>query len=77
MSRKEELAKPWINFFEKHLTHTKGKYAREPFLLNHDWQREIITDVFGTVKSNGMRKFQTAYVEMGKKNGKALAINTF
>ena len=68
--RRWEKAEPWVRFFEEHLTHTKGKYARDPFLLNHQWQREIILDVFGQVKSNGMRKFQTAYIEMGKKNGK-------
>jgi phage terminase large subunit-like protein len=65
-----KYAEPWVRFFEERLTHTKGKYAKDPFTLDHQWQREIVLDIFGRVKSNGMRKFQTAYVEMGKKNGK-------
>jgi phage terminase large subunit-like protein len=52
------------------LTHTKGQYARKPFTLDLEWQKQIILDVFGTVKSNGMRQYSTCYVEVPKKNGK-------
>lgn len=58
-----------VNFFEKVLTHTKGQYARKPFILP-PWQKKIITDVFGTVRKDGKRQYTTAYVEIPKKNGK-------
>lgn len=51
------------------LTHTKGEYACTPFML-YPWQRQIVVDVFGSIKSNGCRQYSTAYVEIPKKNGK-------
>ena len=65
-----DKAKPWINFFQKRLTHTKGIFAKKPFMLA-PWQRQIVSDLFGTVKSNGLRQYSTAYVEVPKKNGKS------
>lgn len=35
------------------------------------WQDKIINDVFGTVKENGYRQYNTAYVEIPKKMGKS------
>lgn len=52
------------------LSHTKGTWAGKPFELI-DWQEQIIRDVFGTIKSNGYRQFNTAYVEIPKKMGKS------
>ena len=52
------------------LSHTKGTWAGKPFLLI-DWQEQIIRDVFGTLKPNGYRQFNTAYIEIPKKNGKS------
>ena len=52
------------------LSHTKGTWAGKPFLLI-DWQERIIRDVFGTLKPNGYRQFNTAYIEIPKKNGKS------
>lgn len=67
---KEHAARPYVRFFEEKLTHTKGKFARRPFLLP-PWQRQIIVDVFGTLNANGKRRYRTAYVEVPKKNGKS------
>lgn len=47
----------------------------EPFHLQ-DWQAFIIGALFGWKKANGLRRFRRAYIEIGKGNGKALAINT-
>ena len=58
-----------VNFIEN-LCHTKGTWARKKFLLM-DWQEQIIRDVFGTIKPNGYRQFNMAYVEIPKKNGKS------
>ena len=52
------------------LSHTKGTWAGKPFILI-DWQEQIIRDVFGTLKPSGYRQFNTAYIEIPKKNGKS------
>ena len=59
-----------VRFFERRLTHTKGSFSKKPFILT-PWQRKIITDIFGTLKPNGMRRYNTAYIEVPKKNGKS------
>ena len=56
--------------FIQSLCHTKGTWAGKPFDLI-DWQEQLIRDIFGTIKANGYRQFNTAYVEIGKKNGKS------
>ncbi len=61
--------------FIEHLCHTKGKWAGQPFLLL-PWQEQIVRDLFGIVKENGKRQFLTAYIEIPKKNGKQLALDT-
>ncbi len=58
-----------VNFIEC-LSHTKGKWSGKPFELI-DWQEQIIRDIFGTLKSNGYRQFNTAYIEIPKKMGKS------
>lgn len=58
-----------VNFIEC-LCHTKGTWAGKPFLLL-DWQEQIIRDLFGIIKPNGYRQFNTAYIEIPKKNGKS------
>ena len=58
-----------VNFIEC-LSHTKGTWAGEKFELI-DWQEQIIRDLFGVLKPNGYRQFNTAYIEIGKKNGKS------
>lgn len=52
------------------LKHTKGRWRGQPFALL-PWQEQIIRDVFGTMKENGYRQYNTAYVEIPKKNGKS------
>ena len=58
-----------VSFIES-LRHTKGQWYREPFELI-DWQEQIVRDVFGVLKPNGYRQFNTAYVEIPKKMGKS------
>lgn len=65
----EEKAKRTINFINR-LKHTKGRWRGVPFDLL-PWQNEIISDVFGNIKPNGYRQYNTAYVEIPKKNGKS------
>ena len=56
--------------FIQNLRHTKGIWSGKPFTLL-PWQEQIIRDVFGVVKENGYRQFNTAYIEVPKKNGKS------
>ena len=61
--------------FIENLCHTKGRWAGKPFWLL-PWQEQIIRDIFGIVKEDDTRQFRTAYVEIPKKNGKQLALDT-
>ena len=56
--------------FIESLSHTKGTWAGKPFELI-DWQEQIIRDLFGVLKPNGYRQFNTAYIEIPKKQGKS------
>lgn len=56
--------------FIENLCHTKGTWAGKRFELI-EWQEKIIRDLFGTLKPNGYRQFNTAYIEVPKKNGKS------
>ena len=56
--------------FIESLCHTKGIWAGKPFELI-DWQEQIIRDLFGILKPNGYRQFNTAYIEIPKKQGKS------
>ncbi len=64
-----ELADYAVSFIEC-LCHTKGTWAGKPFELI-DWQEQIIRDLFGILKPNGYRQFNTAYIEIPKKQGKS------
>ena len=70
----QEKADRAVRFIEN-LKHTKGRWAGKRFWLL-PWQEQIIRDVFGIVDAHGNRQFRTAYVEIPKKNGKQLALDT-
>lgn len=65
----KEAADFAVAFIES-LCHTKGTWAGKPFELI-DWQEQIIRDLFGILKANGYRQFNTAYIEIPKKQGKS------
>lgn len=65
----KEYADFTVAFIES-LCHTKGTWAGKWFELM-DWQEQIIRDLFGILKPNGYRQFNTAYIEIPKKNGKS------
>ena len=58
-----------VSFIEQ-LRHTKGEFYNQPFELI-DWQERIIRDIFGTIRADGYRQFNTAYIEISKKSGKS------
>ena len=65
----EKRANHAVLFIEQ-LKHTKGVWSGKRFKLL-GWQEEIIRNIFGVIKPNGYRQFNTAFVEIGKKNGKS------
>ena len=64
-----------IDFFENYLIHFKGDVAGEPFTLG-PWQQFIIWNLFGWYRRDDekklwRRRFNTAYVQVAKKNVKS------
>lgn len=70
----KEAADYAVNFIEC-LCHTKGQWAGKPFKLL-PWQEQIVRDLFGVRKKDGYRQFNTAYIEIPKKAGKQVALDT-
>jgi phage terminase large subunit-like protein len=62
--------------FVCHLTHTKGRWAGVPFDLRPWQEHQIIRPIFGRLDQHGHRVVRTAYVEVPRKNGKALDVET-
>jgi phage terminase large subunit-like protein len=56
--------------FINQLKHTKGVWHGKNFTLL-PWQEKIIRDIFGTLKPDGSRRYNTAYIEVPKKAGKS------
>jgi phage terminase large subunit-like protein len=53
-----------------HLKHFTGEFDGKSFILQ-PWQVFIIANLYGFYwKDTGKRRFQTAYIELGRKNGK-------
>lgn len=63
-----------VRFINK-LRHTKGEWKGQPFNLRRE-QEKIVRDIFGTLRPDGARQYRTVYIEIPRKNGKALAIGT-
>jgi len=60
-----------IWYFETKLKHTSGRWAGKPF-IPMDWQGDdIMMPIFGWMNRHGLRRFQTAYIEVPKKSGKS------
>jgi phage terminase large subunit-like protein len=63
-------------FIERICKHTKGRFARSPFILA-DWQRdEIVRPLFGNVRYDSaleawVRTYRIAWIELARKNGKS------
>ena len=69
-SHYDKDAADYAVMFIESLCHTKGTWAGKHFELI-DWQEQIIRDLFGVLKPNGYRQFNTAYIEIPKKQGKS------
>lgn len=67
----QELADRACDFFPRYLVHTKGRQWKGKRFELLPWQRDVISKIFGTVKENGYRQYNTLYCEIPKKNGKS------
>ena len=63
-----------IDFFY-FLRHSKGEWAGQVIRLE-PWQQFVLAMLFGWKRSDGTRRFRTSYLEVARKNGKALALDT-
>lgn len=61
-----------IAFFS-HLRHSTGEWANQPFDLQA-WQTFVIGSLYGWKRTDGLRRFRTAYVEVARKNGKSVLL---
>ncbi len=71
----EDEAQRTVDFFEKLLVHTKGRWARQPFELR-PFQVEIIRPLFGEQMwdeeaEDWVRRYTLAWIEVARKNGKS------
>ena len=68
-SHYDKDAADYAVMFIESLCHTKYLGGKAFELI--DWQEQIIRDLFGVLKPNGYRQFNTAYIEIPKKQGKS------
>lgn len=66
----QDAAAHAIKFFQTLLCFAEGENEGKPFVLQ-PWQQFIIGCLFGWKGADGFRRFRTAYVEIGKGNGKS------
>ncbi len=66
----ESAADHIIAFFEEFLVFYEGSFCDQPFLLTPH-QKFVLGSIFGWMKKDGFRRFRTAYIEMGKGQGKS------
>ena len=64
-----------LKFF-KFFKHSKGEHAGTAFILE-SWQKFIIGNLFGWYRKDGKRRFNYAYVEVPRKNGKTTLASGF
>ena len=60
-----------IDWIEGHCFHTEGPLAPGPLQLE-DWQKAMLSAIFGIVDDKGNRQFREIFLVVGRKNGKSL-----
>lgn len=68
--RFDEMAARIAIVFFGVLKHSKGEWAGQTVQLE-PWQQFVLWVIFGWKKTDGTRRFQTAYLEVARKNGKS------
>lgn len=59
-----------LTFCESFLCLAGGEHEGQPFVLQ-PWQAFLLGSLFGWLGADGYRRFRTAYIEIGKGNGKS------
>lgn len=60
-----------VEYFERVLRHTKGRWADQPFRLA-DWQVEqVIRPLFGELRDDRLRRYRYCFVGVPRKQGKS------
>ena len=68
-------AEKYIMFFSRFLKHSKGTFAGQSFELL-PWQQFVIANIYGWKRSdNHARRYRTAYIQVGRKNGKSTMLS--
>jgi phage terminase large subunit-like protein len=71
----EEKAAHVVEFFQKFLRHSKGRFANKSFTVL-PWQRSLLEDLFGWVRvADDLRRFRVAYISTAKKSGKSTLLS--
>ena len=64
----DQTAREAISFFRL-LKHSKGEWAGRPLTLE-PWQQFVVASLLGWRRTDGTRRYRTAYLEVARKNGK-------
>jgi phage terminase large subunit-like protein len=72
----EAAALEKIQFIETHCRHVEGDLYGQPLILPDVYKEEILKPIFGLKKKNGKRLIRQVYIQMPRKNAKALDIWT-
>lgn len=67
----QKKANQAIKWIESHSFHTEGPLAPGPLKLE-DWQKAMVSALFGIVDKNGTRQFREILLVVARKNGKSL-----
>lgn len=67
-------ADAYIQFFQKAVKHTVGVHAGKPF-DPLPWQQFILWNIYGWHTEAGTRRFNYAFISVGRKNGKTTLIS--
>lgn len=61
-----------VRFAARYLRHMKGRWAGQPFVLEHWQEWEIVRPLFGIVeRDTGLRWYREALIGLARKNGKS------
>jgi phage terminase large subunit-like protein len=69
----KEAARPGA-FIERFCRQSQGRWANKPLVLL-EWQTDFLRRLFGWRREDGRRRFERAYLEVAKKNGKSTMLS--
>ena len=75
----KKVAETACNFFPKYLHHTKGRWGPRKGKLGErfellPWQTELVSKLFGTLKTDGSGQYNTGYLSAPNQRGNFLVL---